>query len=53
MNPVKKILKDTGEFAEEDIEDSAEFVSGFTKLTLDAILKLPDISYLFKKDERE
>ena len=38
---IKEILRKTGEFAEEDIDDSAEFVEEFINAMMDCMYNMP------------
>ena len=42
---LEKMLKDTGEFEEEHIQESAQFIEGFVKRIIN--IKLPSVSHLF------
>lgn len=49
MDAIKEVLRDTGEFAEEDIEASIRFVAdvlGTAQLIQDAMIRLPSASKL-------
>ncbi len=42
---LEKMLKDTGEFEEEHIQKSAQFIEGFVRKIIN--IKLPSVSHLF------
>ena len=43
---LEKMLRDTREFKEEHIRESAQFIEGFVKRIMS--IELPDMSYLWK-----
>jgi len=45
---IKEMLRSTGEFAEEDIDNSAEFVEGYVNAMMDCMYNMPGWDILGK-----